>query len=80
MDDLAGQVQMLEQSKIKLEMTLAATKKEHRRELTGKVGHRRNNRTVSSNGDLVTILKIFSQKWPKFWRFFCSVYCYFFKN
>jgi hypothetical protein len=37
MDDMAGQVQLLEQSKIKLEMTLAAAKKEHRRELAIKV-------------------------------------------
>jgi hypothetical protein len=37
-DDLAGQVQLLEQSKIKLEMSMAATKKEHRRELSLKVG------------------------------------------
>ncbi len=33
MDDLAGQVQMLEQAKTKLEMSMAAMKKEHRREL-----------------------------------------------
>ncbi len=36
-DDLAGQVQLLEQSKIKLEMSMAATKKEHRREMSLKV-------------------------------------------
>ena len=33
MDDLASQVQMLEQSKAKLEMSMTALKKEHRREL-----------------------------------------------
>ncbi len=33
LDDLAGQVQMLEQAKTKLEMSMAAMKKEHRREL-----------------------------------------------
>ena len=33
LDDLASQVQMLEQSKTKLEMSMAAMKKEHRREL-----------------------------------------------
>ncbi|XP_040579720.1 unconventional myosin-XVIIIa isoform X2 [Lepeophtheirus salmonis] len=36
LDDLAGQVQMLEQSKIKLEMSIAAQKKEHRKELSSK--------------------------------------------
>ena len=36
LDDLAGQVQMLEQSKTKLEMSMAAMKKEHRREVSGK--------------------------------------------
>eukprot|EP00096_Caligus_rogercresseyi_P008530 TRINITY_DN274_c0_g1_i15.p1 TRINITY_DN274_c0_g1~~TRINITY_DN274_c0_g1_i15.p1 ORF type:complete len:762 (-),score=345.87 TRINITY_DN274_c0_g1_i15:862-3147(-) len=36
LDDLAGQVQMLEQSKIKLEMSIAAQKKEHRKELGSK--------------------------------------------
>merc|ERR1719412_3382751 len=36
LDDLAGQVQMLEQAKTKLEMSMAAQKKEHRRELSGK--------------------------------------------
>ena len=36
LDDLAGQVQMLEQAKTKLEMSMAALKKEHRRELSGK--------------------------------------------
>ena len=36
-DDLAGQVQLLEQSRIKLEMSMAAMKKEHRRELSIKV-------------------------------------------
>ena len=33
LDDLAGQVQMLELAKTKLEMDMAATKKDHRREL-----------------------------------------------
>ena len=33
LDDLASQVQMLEQSKAKLEMSMTALKKEHRREL-----------------------------------------------
>ena len=36
-DDLAGQVQLLEQSRIKLEMSMAAMKKERRRELSIKV-------------------------------------------
>ena len=36
LDDLAGQVQMLEQAKTKLEMSMAAQKKEHRRELSSK--------------------------------------------
>jgi myosin-18 len=36
LDDLAGQVQMLEQAKTKLEMSTAAMKKEHRRELSAK--------------------------------------------
>ena len=36
LDDLAGQVQMLEQAKTKLEMSMAAQKKEHRRELSAK--------------------------------------------
>ena len=36
LDDLAGQVQMLEQAKTKLEMSIAAMKKEHRRELSAK--------------------------------------------
>ncbi len=36
LDDLAGQVQMLEAAKTKLEMSMAAVKKEHRRELAGK--------------------------------------------
>ena len=36
-DDLAGQVQLLEQSKLKLEMSMAAMKKEHRREVSVKV-------------------------------------------
>ncbi len=36
-DDLSGQVQMLEQSKIKLEMSTAAMLKEHKRELASKV-------------------------------------------
>merc|ERR1719412_2440495 len=34
LDDLAGQVQMLEQAKTKLEMSMVAQKKEHRRELS----------------------------------------------
>ena len=36
LDDLAGQVQMLEAAKTKLEMSMAAIKKEHRRELANK--------------------------------------------
>ena len=36
LDDLAGQVQMLEAAKTKLEMSMAAIKKEHRRELASK--------------------------------------------
>merc|ERR1712223_1497009 len=36
LDDLAGQVQMLEQAKTKLEMSMAAIKKEHRREVANK--------------------------------------------
>ena len=36
LDDLAGQVQMLELAKTKLEMSMAAQKKEHRRELSSK--------------------------------------------
>ena len=36
LDDLAGQVQMLEQAKTKLEMSMAALKKEHRREVSSK--------------------------------------------
>ena len=36
LDDLAGQVQMLEGAKTKLEMSIAAMKKEHRRELSAK--------------------------------------------
>jgi myosin-18 len=36
LDDLAGQVQMLEQAKTKLEMSMAAQKKEHRREVSSK--------------------------------------------
>ena len=36
LDDLAGQVQMLEAAKTKLEMSMAALKKEHRRELASK--------------------------------------------
>jgi len=36
-DDLASQVQLLEQSKIKLEMAMASLKKEHRREMALKV-------------------------------------------
>jgi len=36
LDDLAGQVHMLEASKTKLEMSMAAIKKEHRRELANK--------------------------------------------
>jgi regulator of replication initiation timing len=36
---LAGQVQLLEQSKLKLEMSMAAMKKEHRREISVKVIH-----------------------------------------
>merc|ERR1711997_1289237 len=36
LDDLAGQVQMLEAAKTKLEMSIAAMKKEHRRELSSK--------------------------------------------
>jgi len=36
LDDLAGQVQMLEASKTKLEMSMAAIKKEHRREVANK--------------------------------------------
>ena len=36
LDDLAGQIQMLEQAKTKLEMSIAAMKKEHRRELSAK--------------------------------------------
>ena len=34
---MAGQVQMLESAKTKLEMSMAAVKKEHRRELSQKV-------------------------------------------
>lgn len=33
---MAGQVQMLEQAKIKLEMSMAALKKDHRREISSK--------------------------------------------
>jgi len=36
LDDLAGQVQMLEAAKTKLEMSMAAIKKEHRREVANK--------------------------------------------
>ncbi len=36
LDDLAGQVQLLEQAKTKLEMSMAAMKKEHRREVSNK--------------------------------------------
>ncbi len=36
LDDLAGQVQMLEGAKTKLEMSMAALKKDHRRELSSK--------------------------------------------
>ncbi|XP_059090834.1 unconventional myosin-XVIIIa-like isoform X2 [Tigriopus californicus] len=36
LDDMAGQVQMLEQAKIKLEMSMAALKKDHRREISSK--------------------------------------------
>ena len=36
LDDLAGQVQMLEGAKTKLEMSIAAMKKDHRRELSAK--------------------------------------------
>ncbi len=36
LDDLAGQVQMLESAKTKLEMSMAAMKKEHRREISNK--------------------------------------------
>jgi myosin-18 len=36
LDDLAGQVQMLESSKTKLEMSMAGLKKEHRREVANK--------------------------------------------
>lgn len=36
LDDLAGQVQMLEAAKTKLEMSMAAIKKEHRREVSNK--------------------------------------------
>jgi len=36
LDDLAGQVQMLEAAKTKLEMSMAAIKKEHRREVASK--------------------------------------------
>jgi len=38
---LAGQVQVLEQSKIKLEMSTAAMIKEHKREMSLKVGEQR---------------------------------------
>ena len=45
MDDLVSQVQMLETSKMKLEVELQQMKKEHRRELQGKEqpGHVRYN-------------------------------------
>merc|ERR1712241_909605 len=47
LDDLAGQVQMLELAKTKLEMDLAAVKKEHRRELSSKEEELEDARTSS---------------------------------
>lgn len=47
LDDLAGQVQMLELAKTKLEMDMAASKKEHRRELGIKEEELEDSRTSS---------------------------------
>ena len=47
LDDLAGQVQMLEQAKTKLEMSMAAMKKEHRRELSQKEDELEDSRSAA---------------------------------